>query len=140
MSIRKRLPPTERPPHEPLADHLPGVVLSVEYRGAGDAQLRAAGRLLRNATGGFRVAPHHAEVMAVSADPTPFCSGTGILTFEIGPEYRTPPTMMDTDPPACGRYGRSRLRSLGDWRSRGAPGPGKTAFSDDPRPRNQRED
>jgi len=43
-------------------------------------------------------------VMAVSTDPATFRSGQGILTFEIGAEYATPPTMMHTDPPDHTRY------------------------------------
>ena len=37
-------------------------------------------------------------------DPEAFCSGKGILTFEIGVEYPSPPTMMHTDPPDHTRY------------------------------------
>jgi cytochrome P450 len=42
--------------------------------------------------------------VTVSRDPDTFCSGKGIMTFEIGSEYPTPPTMMHTDPPAHTRY------------------------------------
>ncbi|MEZ5183003.1 MAG: cytochrome P450 [Acidimicrobiales bacterium] len=44
------------------------------------------------------------EVLEVSRDPARFCSGKGILTFEIGVEYPSPPTMMHTDPPDHTRY------------------------------------
>ena len=44
------------------------------------------------------------EVLEVSRDPGRFCSGKGILTFEIGVEYPSPPTMMHTDPPDHTRY------------------------------------
>lgn len=44
------------------------------------------------------------EVLEVSRDPVRFCSGQGILTFEIGVEYPSPPTMMHTDPPDHTRY------------------------------------
>ena len=68
------------------------------------AALRAAGPLVWNASGGYWVAARHAEVTAVGADATRFCSGRGILTFEIGVDYPSPPTMMHTDPPAHTRY------------------------------------
>lgn len=44
------------------------------------------------------------EVLEVSRDAARFCSGQGILTFEIGVEYPSPPTMMHTDPPDHTRY------------------------------------
>jgi cytochrome P450 len=90
--------------HESLTDQFLGVELSVDDAPAYYAELRAKGRLLWNASQGFWVAPHHAEVMAVSSDPATFRSGQGILTFEIGAEYATPPTMMHTDPPEHTRY------------------------------------
>ena len=60
------------------------------------------------------------EVLEVSRDPSRFCSGKGILTFEIGVEYPSPPTMMHTDPPDHTRYRKlvqpgfapSRIRAL----------------------------
>jgi cytochrome P450 len=90
--------------HEPLTDQFMGVEFTVDDAHALYADLRSKGRLLWNATQGFWVAPHHAEVMAVSTDPATFCSGKGIITFEIGAEYATPPTMMHTDPPDHTRY------------------------------------
>jgi len=90
--------------HEPLTDQFLGVELSVDDANALYTDLRAKGRLLWNASQGFWVAPCHAEVMTVSTDPDTYCSGKGILTFEIGAEYATPPTMMHTDPPAHTRY------------------------------------
>lgn len=90
--------------HEPLTDQFMGVEFSIDDAHAYYADLRARGRLLWNATQGFWVAPHHAEVMAVSTDPATYCSGKGIITFEIGAEYATPPTMMHTDPPDHTRY------------------------------------
>ncbi len=90
--------------HEPLTDQFMGVEFSVDDARAFYAELRAKGRLLWNETQGFWVAPHHAEVMAVSTDPATYCSGKGIITFEIGAEYATPPTMMHTDPPDHTRY------------------------------------
>lgn len=68
------------------------------------ADLRAAGPLSWNETGGYWIASHHAEVHRASTDPTRFCSGQGILTFEIGHTYPSPPTMMHTDPPDHTRY------------------------------------
>jgi cytochrome P450 len=61
-----------------------------------------------------------AEVLEVSRDPERFCSGRGILTFEIGVDYPSPPTMMHTDPPDHTRYRKlvqpgfapSRIRAL----------------------------
>jgi cytochrome P450 len=108
--------------HEPLTDQFLGVELSVDDANQMYADLRARGRLLWNASQGFWVAPHHAEVMAVSTDPDTYCSGKGILTFEIGADYATPPTMMHTDPPAHTRYrslvqpafGRRVVKTLDD--------------------------
>jgi cytochrome P450 len=91
-------------PHEPLTDQFLGYAFTRPDAHAYYAELRARGPLLWNATQGFWVAPRHAEVMAVSTDPATFCSGKGILTFEIGNEYAAPPTMMHTDPPAHTRY------------------------------------
>ncbi len=90
--------------HEPLTDQFLGVEFSVADHVAYYAELRARGPLLWNATQGFWVAPRHAEVMAVATDSETFCSGRGILTFEIGAEYASPPTMMHTDPPDHTRY------------------------------------
>lgn len=60
------------------------------------------------------------EVLEVSRDPARFCSGKGILTFEIGVDYPSAPTMMHTDPPEHTRYRKlvqpgfapSRMRAL----------------------------
>lgn len=68
------------------------------------AALRARGPLSWNEAGGYWVASHHAEVQRASTDPGRFCSGRGILTFEIGHTYPSPPTMMHTDPPDHTRY------------------------------------
>jgi cytochrome P450 len=106
--------------HEPLTDWLADGVLPPGDPAPLWAALRNAGALSWNATAGFWVAPHHREVTAVAADATTFCSGRGILTFEIGAEYPSPPTMMHTDPPDHTRYralvqpafGRSVVRAL----------------------------
>ena len=45
-------------------------------------------------------------------DPEAFCSGKGILTFEIGVEYPSPPTMMHTDPPDHTRVPQARAARL----------------------------
>ncbi len=90
--------------HEPLTEQLADEVFPHDDPFPLYAGLRAAGPLVWNATGGYWVAARHAEVTAVGADATRFCSGRGILTFEIGVEYPTPPTMMHTDPPAHTRY------------------------------------
>ena len=68
------------------------------------ARLRSEAPVARNDTLGLWIVSRHAEVVAVSRDPETFCSGKGIMTFEIGSEYPTPPTMMHTDPPAHTRY------------------------------------
>jgi cytochrome P450 len=68
------------------------------------ARLRAEAPVARNDTLGLWIVSRHAEVVAVSREPETFCSGKGIMTFEIGNEYATPPTMMHTDPPAHTRY------------------------------------
>lgn len=68
------------------------------------ARLRAAGPLSWNEAGGYWLASHHEEVQRASTDPSRFCSGRGILTFEIGHDYPSPPTMMHTDPPDHTRY------------------------------------
>ena len=90
--------------HEPLTDPFVGVELAMDDLPAYFARLRAAGPLLWNATQGFWVAPRHAEVMAVSTDSATYRSGPGILTFEIGAHYESPPTIMHTDPPEHTRY------------------------------------
>jgi cytochrome P450 len=90
--------------HEPLTEQLADEAFPHDDPFPLYAALRAAGPLVWNATGGYWVAARHAEVTAVGADATRFCSGRGILTFEIGGDYPSPPTMMHTDPPAHTRY------------------------------------
>ena len=68
------------------------------------ARLRAEAPVTRNQSLGFWVVSRHADVVAVSRDPEAFCSAKGIMVFEIGAEYPTPPTMMHTDPPDHTRY------------------------------------
>jgi cytochrome P450 len=68
------------------------------------ARLRAEAPVVRNPTLGFWVVSRHAEVTSVSRDPDTFCSGKGVMVFEIGNEYPTPPTIMHTDPPDHTRY------------------------------------
>src|SRR6476659_8202430 len=68
------------------------------------ARLRREAPLAWNAQLGYWAVSKHADVVAISRDPETFCSGKGILTFEIGVEYDTPPTMMHTDPPEHTRY------------------------------------
>jgi cytochrome P450 len=68
------------------------------------ARLRSEAPLAYNEAGGFWVASRHADVVAISRDPETFCSGRGIMVFEIGSEYASPPTMMHTDPPDHTRY------------------------------------
>ena len=94
---------TDRPTHPATAR------LSDESIYAGDpfptyATLRAEAPLAWDPDGGWWAVSTHDEVLAVSRDPATFCSRRGILTFEIGVEYGSPPTMMHTDPPQHTRY------------------------------------
>ncbi|MFL6238870.1 MAG: cytochrome P450 [Actinomycetes bacterium] len=84
------------------------------------ARLRRAAPVAWNAETGVWVVSAYAEVAAVSADPATFCSGKGVLLFEIGVDYPSPPTMMHTDPPAHTRYRglvqpSFRPRLIGAW-------------------------
>ena len=84
------------------------------------ARMRREAPLAWNADLGYWAVTKHADVVAISRDPDAFCSGKGILTFEIGVEYPSPPTMMHTDPPEHTRYRKlvqpgfapSRIRDL----------------------------
>lgn len=83
--------------------------LSDEAFYAGDpfptyARLRAEAPVAWDASGGWWAVSTHPEVLTMSKDPATFCSAKGILTFEIGVEYASPPTMMHTDPPEHTRY------------------------------------
>ncbi len=95
-------------PRPASGDDLTGPLLDPEFY-AGDpfplyARLRAEAPVAWNGTAGVWIASRHAEVTAVSRDPETFCSSKGIMVFEIGAEYATPPTMMHTDPPDHTRY------------------------------------
>ena len=68
------------------------------------ARLRADAPVARNDTLGLWMVSSHDDVVTVSRDPATFCSSRGIMTFEIGAEYPSPPTMMHTDPPDHTRY------------------------------------
>jgi cytochrome P450 len=68
------------------------------------AELRSRGPLVWNEQGGWWLATHHRQVQEVSVDPSRFSSAQGILVFEIGQTYPSPPTMMHTDPPDHTRY------------------------------------
>lgn len=108
--------------HEPLTDLFCGFTLDIEDPFPIYARLRAENPVAWNADQGFWVASRHAECMAVSTSTDTFCSVKGILTFEIGADYTTPPTMMHTDPPDHTRYrslvqpafGRKVVRTLED--------------------------
>jgi cytochrome P450 len=84
------------------------------------ARLRREAPVAWNEQLGYWAVSTHADVMTVSKDAETFCSGRGILTFEIGVAYDAPPTMMHTDPPAHTRYRKlvqpgfapSRMRAL----------------------------
>jgi cytochrome P450 len=69
-------------------------------------RLRAEAPVAWDPVAGCWAVSTHPEVLTVSRDPATFCSGKGILTFEIGVEYPSPPTMMHTDPPQHTRYRR----------------------------------
>jgi cytochrome P450 len=91
-----------------VADDLTAFLLD-EGAFAGDpfpayARLRNEAPVAYNPEPGFWVLSKHADVHAASVDPATFCSRHGILLFEIGAEYATPPTMMHTDPPDHARY------------------------------------
>ena len=68
------------------------------------AALRAQAPLAWNDAVGCWIASRHAEVVEVSRDPRRFSSSRGIMLYEIGQSYDTPPTMMHTDPPDHTRY------------------------------------
>jgi len=68
------------------------------------ARLRTEAPVARNGSLGLWIVSRHADVVTVSRDPGTFCSSKGIMTFEIGAEYPSPPTMMHTDPPDHTRY------------------------------------
>ena len=95
-------------PAEAGHDDLTSPLLDPEFY-AGDpfplyTRLRAEAPVARNGSLGLWVVSRHADVIAVSRDPETFCSGRGIMVFEIGAEYASPPTMMHTDPPDHTRY------------------------------------
>ena len=113
--------------HEPLTDQLLYSTFPAADPFPLYAQLRETNPVAWCATGDlgggpFWVASRHADVMAVSTDPATFCSGRGIITFEVGSHYDNPPTMMHTDPPDHTRYrslvqpafGRKVVRTLED--------------------------
>jgi len=90
------------------ADDLTAPLLDPEFY-AGDpyplyARLRAEAPVIRNQSLGFWVVSRHEDVITVSRDPDVYCSSKGIMVFEIGSEYDSPPTMMHTDPPDHTRY------------------------------------
>ena len=68
------------------------------------AELRAEEPLAYDPEVGVWIASRHADVVAISRDPESYCSGKGIMVYEIGSTYETPPTMMHTDPPDHARY------------------------------------
>ena len=113
--------------HEPLTDQLLYSTFPAADPFPLYAQLRETNPVAWCATGDlgggpFWVASRHADVMTVSTDPATFCSGRGIITFEVGSHYDNPPTMMHTDPPDHTRYrslvqpafGRKVVRTLED--------------------------
>ena len=108
--------------HDPRTELFEGFTLDSSDPFATYAELRRDNPVAWNANGGFWVASRHAECMQVSTQPELFCSGKGILTFEVGVDYPTPPTMMHTDPPNHTRYrslvqpafGRRVVRTLDD--------------------------
>ena len=98
----------DRAPDTGSTDDLTAPLLDPTFY-AGDpfplyARLRAEAPVIRNRTLGFWVVSRHAEVTSVSRDADTFCSSKGVMVFEIGNEYPTPPTIMHTDPPDHTRY------------------------------------
>ena len=111
-------------PSRPTAPELTAPLFDDRFY-AGDpfphyARLRADAPLVWHDDPGVWIASRYADVMAVSRDPERFCSAKGIMTFEIGVEYPSPPTMMHTDPPEHSWYRQavavgfrpSRIRAL----------------------------
>ena len=115
------------------------------------ARLRAEAPVARNDTLGLWLVSRHADVVEVSRDPATFCSSKGIMTFEIGAEYATPPTMMHTDPPDHTRYrnlvqpgfrpsymrgarGRHPGAGPGPWSTGSSPGCRSTSWPTSPCP------
>jgi len=90
--------------HDPRTEMFEGFTLDVDDPFRVFAELRSENPVAWNANGGFWVMSRHAECMQVSTKVDTFCSAKGILTFEIGADYSTPPTMMHTDPPHHTRY------------------------------------
>ncbi|MFM8895591.1 MAG: hypothetical protein ACKOE2_09500, partial [Actinomycetales bacterium] len=90
--------------HDPRTEMFEGFTLDVDDPFRVFAELRSENPVAWNANGGFWVMSRHAECMQVSTKVDTFCSAKGILTFEIGADYSTPPTMMHTDPPNHTRY------------------------------------
>ncbi len=93
-----------RGPHVELTDALMDPATMASDPHALYARLRSEAPVAWNATNGYWAVSRHADVLAVSSDPSTFCSGRGILVQEIGTTYDAPPTMMHTDPPAHTRY------------------------------------
>jgi cytochrome P450 len=103
-SSRAEHEPVSARPTSPLT-----ALLSDDAFFAGDpfptyGRLREEAPLAWDADGGWWAVSTHPEVLAVSRDPATFCSAKGIMTFEIGVDYPSPPTMMHTDPPEHMRY------------------------------------
>jgi cytochrome P450 len=112
------------PRGRPTAPALTGPIFDDPFY-AGDpfphyARLRAEAPLVWHEDPGVWVASTYVDVLAVSRDPALFCSARGIMAFEIGVEYPSPPTMMHTDPPEHTWYRQavavgfrpSRIRAL----------------------------
>jgi cytochrome P450 len=90
--------------HEPLTEPLMDEGFHAGEPWAHYEQLRREAPVAWNGDLGYWALSTHADVMEVSRDSSTFCSGRGILTFEIGVDYESPPTMMHTDPPEHTRY------------------------------------
>jgi cytochrome P450 len=83
-------------------------------------RLRAEAPVVWAPDPGIWVLSRHAEVAEANRDTARFCSSKGIMHFEIGIEYPSPPTMMHTDAPVHTRLRRavaagfrpSRIRAL----------------------------
>jgi cytochrome P450 len=87
----------------PTAPELTAPVLDDAFY-AGDpaphfARLRKEAPLVWHEDPGVWIASTYGDVMTVSRDAPTFCSAKGIMAFEIGFEYPSPPTMMHVDAP-----------------------------------------
>lgn len=113
------------PPSRPVAPALTTPLTDPAFY-AGDphplfARLRDEAPLVWNEDPGFWVVSRHADVLAVSGDPTTYCSRQGILLQDIGADLpEIPGALLYFDPPEHTRYRKlvqpgfspSRMRAM----------------------------